>query len=307
MLKPQRLKPGDKIAIVAPASGFPREEFDRGILELRQLGFEPVFEQSVFERRHYVAGDAGVRARAFLNAWHDPDVRAILAVRGGYGSVHVLPFLDRDSLRRNPKAFIGYSDLTTVLAYLNTICGIVSFHGPMLERRLARGAAGYDRETFLRALSSTEPLGELDVRGVEVFNRGEARGMLVGGTVAQLAASLGTPFAFAPPEGCILFLEDVSERPYRLDRLLTQLQLSGIVGRASGIVLGEFVGCDEPGGEPTARDTLRDLLVDFAGPVIYGFPSGHTDGPSTTLPFGVLASVVATGTPRLVIEEAAVV
>jgi muramoyltetrapeptide carboxypeptidase len=306
MLKPPRLIPGDKIAVVAPASGFAREEFDRGIVELRELGFDPVFENSVFERHHYVAGSAEIRARAFLNAWNDPSVRALLAVRGGYGSVHILPYLDRDSLRRNPKAFIGYSDLTTVLAYLNTICGIVAFHGPMLDGRLARGVAGYDRNTFLRALTAAEPVGELETSGVEVFMKGDAKGVLVGGTVAQLAASLGTPFAFDPPEGCILFLEDVSERPYRLDRLLTQLRLSGILSRASGIVLGEFVGCDEPGGEPTARDTLKGLLSGFQGPVIYGVPSGHTSGPSVTLPFGVVARVVANEIPRLVIEEAAV-
>src|SRR5712691_9475116 len=130
MVKPKRLSSGDKVAVVAPASGFPREEFDKGIAELRQLGFDPVFEESVFSRAEYVAGEGDVRAGAFLKAWRDPSVRALIAVRGGYGSVHLLPYFDRDVLRQDPKPFVGYSDLTTVLTYLTLGCGMTSFHGP---------------------------------------------------------------------------------------------------------------------------------------------------------------------------------
>jgi muramoyltetrapeptide carboxypeptidase len=306
MLKPQRLRSGDKVAVVAPASGFLREEFDKGIAELQQLGFEPVFEESVFARGHYVAGEGSMRAAAFLNAWRDPSVRAIVAVRGGYGSVHLLPYLDPHALRNDPKAFVGYSDLTTVLTYLTIGCGIVSFHGPMLDRRLGCGPSAYDRDSFMRALTSAEPLGQLNAPQLEIFQRGEASGVLVGGTMSQLVASLGTPYAFAPPKGHVLFLEDVEERPYRLDRMLTQLRFAGILDLASAVVLGEFVGCDEPRGEPLARDTLAALFKAFNGPVIFGFPSGHTAGPSITLPMGVQARVIATETPRLVIEEAGV-
>ena len=294
------------MAVVAPASGFPRDEFDKGIAELQRLGFEPMFEESVFDREHYVAGDSRVRADAFARAWRDPSIRAIIAVRGGYGSVHLLPYLHREELQRDPKAFIGYSDLTSLLTFLTTGCGIVSFHGPMLDRRLGGGSEAYDEDTFLRALTSAEPLGELGGASLETFVAGEACGVLVGGTLAQLAASLGTPFAFTPPMGHVLFLEDVGERPYRLDRMVTQLRLAGILDLASAIVLGEFIGCDEPQGEPPARATLAALLRDFKGPVIYGFPSGHTSGPALTLPFGVRARVVAGASPRLVIEEAGV-
>jgi muramoyltetrapeptide carboxypeptidase len=307
MVKPMRLRSGDKVAVVAPASGFPREEFDKGIAELRHLGFDPIFEESVFSRTDYVAGGADVRAGAFLNAWRDPSVRALIAVRGGYGSVHLLPYLDCDVLRQDPKPFVGYSDLTAVLSHLTLGCGITSFHGPMLDRRLGHGINAYDRDTFLRALTTAEPLGELTAPGLEIVRKGEAGGVLVGGTLTQLVASLGTPYAFAPPKGHVLFLEDVGERPYRLDRMLTQLRLAGILDSASAIVLGEFIGCDEPPhGEPGGRATLAGLLKDFNGPVMFGFPSGHTVGPSVTLPFGVTARVVASGTPRLVIEEAGV-
>jgi muramoyltetrapeptide carboxypeptidase len=307
MLKPERLRSGDKVAVVAPASGFPREEFDKGVAELRRLGFEPVFDDSVFDRAEYVAGTPRVRADAFLRAWRDPSIRALIAVRGGYGSVHLLPYLEKDDLRRQPKAFIGYSDLTSMLAFLTTGCGIVSFHGPMLDRRLGGGAAAYDEDTFMRALTTAEPLGELSAASVETLNAGDASGVLVGGTMRQLVASLGTPFAFAPPKGHVLFLEDVTERPYSLDRMVTQLRLAGILDLASAIVLGEFPGCDEPGESgPLARATMAGLLKEFHGPVLYGFPSGHTAGPLMTLPFGVKARVVAGAKPRLVIEEAGV-
>lgn len=307
MLKPQRLRPGDKVAIVAPASPFARDEFDKGVAEIQRLGFEPVFEESVFAQHGgYLSGDARLRARAFLNAWHDPSVRALIAVRGGYGSVHVLPFLESEDLRRTPKAFIGYSDLTTVLSYLTGSCGIVSFHGPMLDRRLSRGIDAYDRDSFIGALTSTEPLGELGGSSLETVNKGEAAGLLMGGTLAQLVASLGTPYAFTPPPGHVLFLEDVGERPFRIDRMLTQLRLAGVLDRASAVVLGAFVDCDEPGGALGAQPVLADLLKDFKGPVVRGFPSGHTRSPFVTLPFGVRARVVANGNPRVIIEEAGV-
>jgi muramoyltetrapeptide carboxypeptidase len=307
MLKPTRLRSGDKVAVISPASPFVREEFDKGIAELRQLGFDPVFEESVFAQHGgYLSGEGSVRANAFLEAWRDPSIRALIAVRGGYGSAHLLPYLEKHDLRQSPKAFIGYSDLTTVLAYLTTGCGIVSFHGPMLDRRLGRGIDAYDRDTFVRSLTSTEPLGELMAPALETFGKGEAVGLLMGGTLKQLVTSLGTPFAFKPPKGYVLFLEDIAERPYAIDRMLTQLRLAGILDAASGIVLGEFPGCDEPQGQPSARGVLADLLGGFNGPVVYGFPSGHTAGPFVTLPFGVQARVVASGHPRVIIEEAGV-
>ena len=271
------------------------------------LGFEPVFDESVFAvHGGYLSGHSGLRAEAFLKAWRDPSIAALIAVRGGYGSVHLLPFLDQHDLRETPKAFVGYSDLTSVLSYLTTANDIVSFHGPMLDRRLGRGTAAYDRDTFMRALTSDEPLGELAPPALETVRRGEAAGLLMGGTLAQIAASLGTPYAFAPPKGYVLFLEDVAERPYRLDRMVTQIRLAGVLDAASAVVLGEFIECDEPRGGPSARTVLEELFEDFSGPVLYGFPSGHTAGPLITLPFGVRARVVGNGRPRVIIEEAGV-
>jgi muramoyltetrapeptide carboxypeptidase len=307
MRKPRALTSGDRIAVVAPASAFDAHEFHAGVRELATLGFEPVYDESVFERqREYLAGSAETRAAAIRRAWTDPSIAALVAVRGGFGSAHVLPLLDAAELQRTPKAFIGFSDITTLLTYLTLGCDLVSFHGPMLEFRFARGEDGYDRQTFERALCRPEPMGELSPPGVEVIRPGEAAGMLVGGTLTQLLASLGTPFAFAPPPGCVLFLDEVGERPYRLDRMMTQLAQTGLLARASAIVLGELPRCDEPTGNVLGRSVMTDLLADFPGPVLIGFPSGHTEGPTLTLPFGVRARVIAGPTPRLVIEEAAV-
>lgn len=306
MRRPRALRPGDRVAIVAPASPFARDEFDAGVAELRTLGFEVVYDESVFERTGYVAGSAETRASAFTRAWMDPSIAALVAARGGYGSVQLLPLLD-PAMGDRPKPFVGYSDNTSILSWLTLTCGVVSFHGPMIEGRFARGEAGYDRDTFTRCLCRSEPPGEIGHPQMETLHAGEAAGMLIGGTLAQITASLGTPYAFDPPSGCVLFFEEVAERPYRIDRMLTQLRLSGILGRASALVFGEMARCDEPGGNPAARQVVAELTAGFPGPVLYGLPSGHTAGPTLTLPFGVRARVLTLPRPRLVIEEAAVV
>jgi muramoyltetrapeptide carboxypeptidase len=306
MRKPRALAAGDRLAIVAPASPFTREEFDGGLQEIRRLGFVPVYDESVFARERYVAGTPVVRAAAIHAAWRDPAIAGVIGVRGGYGSAQLLPLLDRDEARRAAKPFIGYSDLTSVLTFLTLACDLVAFHGPMLAGRLGRGADGYDEDTFVRALCRREPVGELAPAGLEAVRPGEAGGVLLGGTLTQLLASLGTPYAFAPPDGYVLFLDEVGERPYRLDRMVTQLAQAGLLARASAVVIGELPKCDEPSGDPRARAVMADLFADFHGPVLIGFPSGHTVGPAMTLPFGVAARVLAGPRPRLVIEESAV-
>lgn len=304
--RPRALRSGDRIAVVAPASPFPRDTFEKGLDELRRLGFEPVFEQSVFEVDLYEAGSAETRAAALRNALADPSVRGVIAVRGGYGSVKLLPLLPPALVRQAAKPIIGYSDLTTLHAYCTGQCGLVAFQGPMLDSRLSRGEAAYDPDTFLRAVGHATPLGELRADGLETLQPGEAIGPLLGGTLTQLTASLGTPYAFDPPHGHVLWLEDVGERPYKLDRLLTQLRQAGILARASALVFGDMCDCDEPSGAPTARDAIVRQVAGFPGPVLYGFPSGHTPRRFVTLPLGVRARVVATDAPALVIDEAAV-
>jgi muramoyltetrapeptide carboxypeptidase len=307
MRKPRALRSGDRIAVIAPASGFARDQFEAGVAELRRLGYEPVYDDTVFARESYVAGDPALRAAAFRRAWMDDDIAALIAVRGGYGSVQILPLLDPAEVRRAPKSFIGYSDNTSILSWLTTRCGIVSFHGPMLEGRLAHGESAYDRDTFTRVLSIDQPAGEITHPSLEALLPGEAAGTLVGGTLTQLLASFRTPFEFDPPGGHVLFIDEVAERPYRLDRMLTQLRLSGCLAKASALVFGELPQCDEPSdGGVTARTVIARVLADFPGPMLFGLPSGHTTKACLTLPFGVRARVMAGTRPALVIEESAV-
>lgn len=306
LLKPPALRSGDRLAVIAPASPFDRQQFDLGIAELRDLGFDPVYDDAVFARQQYLAGPAAQRADALIRAWRDPAIAGIIAVRGGYGSVHLLPWLDPDEARRLPKVLLGYSDITSLHVWLTQHAGIVAFQAPMIEGRLARGVEGYDRSALLRTIGVPAPAGELDAGDLEVFRHGDASGPLYGGTLTQLAASLGTPWAFDPPPGHVLLLEDVGERPYRIDRLLTQLRFAGILDRAAAVVLGTYPECDEPDGSCTAREVLAALLAEFQGPVVFGVPVGHVDGPALTLPLGVVVRVLASNRPRVIVEEPAV-
>lgn len=306
MRKPRALRRGDRVALIAPASGFARGEFDAGLAELSSLGFSVTYEDSVFDRSAYTAGTPEVRAGALRRAWLDPGIAAIVAVRGGYGSVQLLPLLDPADFAQTAKPLIGYSDVTSLLVWLTLKCGVVSFHGPMVEGRFARGADGYDRSSFERTLMQTGPVGRIGTGQVTVVRPGRAAGLLIGGTMTQLAGSLGTPYAFDPPEGCVLFLDEVAERPYRIDRLYTQLKLAGIIGRAGALVFNELPRCEEPSGAPPIRDVVTDLTRDFRGPVLFGLPSGHTPGASLTLPFGLTARIDTADAPALFIDESAV-
>ena len=229
MLKPRALRPGDRIALVAPASPFPARSFDAGVAELRRLGYEPVYDESVFARQRYIAGDAALRADSVPpRLGRSVDRRADRGPRRLRQRPAAAAARRRRRSARTPKAFIGYSDNTSLLAWLTGQCGVVAFHGPMLEGRLAKGRPAYDRDTFTRVLTRAAPAG----RDRASAGRGAAPGRgapacCVGGTLTQLLASLGTPYAFDPPAGHVLFIDEVAERPYRIDRMLTQLRLAG--------------------------------------------------------------------------------
>jgi muramoyltetrapeptide carboxypeptidase len=308
LIKFRPVRKGSRVALVAPASPFDRAEFDRGVQEIRRLGLDPVWDEDVFERQAFTAGRPRVRVMALMRALDTLDADAVVSVRGGYGSVEVLPLLDTERVRNARTAFVGYSDVTSLHSYLGSVVGLASVHGAMLEGRLASGPEAYDPVSWLKSLSA-EPLGELAPEGLEVLSPGFpgiASGPLAGGTLTQLLASFGTPYEFQPPAGHVLFLDEVNERPYRLHRMLMQLRLSGRLQRAGAVIFGQLPGCDEPGGKVTARDVIRDVLQGFQGPVLFGFPSGHSTSPSLSVPLGV--QVRAVGNPHqpvVVFDEAA--
>jgi muramoyltetrapeptide carboxypeptidase len=304
LVKFRPVPPGGRIALVAPASPFERAQFDAGVAELRRLGFTAVYDDSVFDRLPLTAGTAETRARAIMRAFERPDADAVIAVRGGYGSAEVLPLLDAEAIRRSRRAFVGYSDLTAMHAFLGAAAGVASVHGSMLEGRFGEGPSRYDSATFLGSLSDC-PLGTLTPAGLETVNPGEASGPIFGGTLTQLLASFETPHVFRPPAGHVLFLEDIGERPYRVHRMLTQWRLSGRFASTAAIVFGQFVKCEEPAGGVTVLDVVREFARDFPGPVLFGFPSGHTTSPTISMPFGVRVRVIGGPAPAVVFEEAA--
>lgn len=306
MIKPRAVRPGDRVAIVSPASPFSRDDLERGVAELRQLGYDAVYDESIFEKALFTSGSAQTRAAAFRRAWSDASIGALIAVRGGYGSVQLLPVFNSWAPQQTPKLFIAYSDNTSLLSWLTCQCGMTALHGPMLEGRLAHGEAGYDRTSLLGLMRGDVKGLELEPPGLVIIREGEAAGPLFGGTMTPLVSSLGTPYAFNPPGGTILFLEDVNERPYRIDRMLTQLRQSGILARAAGLVFGEMRGCDDHRGGASVRDVIHALAADCAGPVLMGFPSGHTTGPCWTLPLGVRVRVRTRPRALVVVEESPV-
>jgi muramoyltetrapeptide carboxypeptidase len=287
-VRPNALRVGDTVGIVAPSSGFVRDEFEAGCAELLRLGYQPFYLPSIFEREGYFAGSVERRINELHEMFARPEVKAILCARGGYGCNYLLPHLDLDLIRGNPKIFAGCSDVTTLLTYFCDAAGLVTFHAPMVAGDFAR-PGGTDEKIWLAAVSSGD-----DVRfsegGTTSLIEGEAEGVLYGGCLSLLCASLGTLYEIHT-EGTILFLEDRAERPYRIDRMLMQLKLAGKFASVSGIVFGEMIDCNEPGKPDALQETIVRILNDLRIPIAFGLKSGHVSGGALTLPFGVRATL----------------
>ncbi|HUI84210.1 MAG TPA: LD-carboxypeptidase [Candidatus Binatia bacterium] len=303
-IHPPALRPGDTVGIIAPASGFRSDDFEAGCAELLRLGYRPFYLPSIFQRQQYFAGSAERRIRELHEMVARPDVKAILCARGGYGCNYLLPHLDLDLIRANPKIFAGCSDVTTLLTWLCDAAALVTFHAPMVAGDLAR-PGGFDQTSWLTALSSGDGyLREFDAGEVEPLAEGTAEGVLYGGCLSLLCASLGTPYEIRT-QGTILFLEDRAERPYRIDRMLMQLHLAGKFDGVQGIVLGEMIDCAEPGvPDSSLHQVVMRILAGLRIPVAFGLKSGHVSGGSITLPFGVRAKLSVGKTVTLAYEAA---
>ena len=283
--KPRALRAGDVVRVVAPASSFDPEQLAAGLLVLRSWGFEPRHRADIFERRGYFAGSPSRRADELHEAFEDADATAIFAVRGGYGAATALPLLDPARLRA-PKVVVGCSDLTALLGWLIQEAGTVAFHGPMVGS-LGRGddEVGAQRLRSLLTTPGRAPdlPSALPTAAEWCLSPGVARGRAVGGSLSVFASLCGTPWQIRTG-GAVLFLEDVGERPYRIDRLLVQLEQAGAFAGAAGVVLGDFTGCDDRDG-PTARDAIDRVLRGLSIPVLAGVPFGHGN-PNLAFPLG---------------------
>jgi muramoyltetrapeptide carboxypeptidase len=292
-LKPRSLRPGDTLGIVAPASYFVRQDFDAGCEALRGLGYKLVFEDSIFDRDLYFAGKAERRARELEAMFTRQDVNAIFCARGGYGANYLLPLLDIETIAAHPKAFVGYSDITSLMTYLNDAAGLVTFHGPMIAKDFAR-QDGIEPGSWAAALAAADPNFNFAAHSaMQVLARGSAEGILYGGCLSMLAASLGTPYEIHT-ENTLLFVEDVATKPYQIDRMLMQLKLAGKFTGVRGIIFGEMLDCLQPGNSAYAlQEVIMRIVGDLGVPTVYGLRSGHVSRSNITLPLGVSARLEA--------------
>lgn len=268
--RPRALKRGDRVAVIAPASGFERAAFEAGVA-LIGARYRAEYTPGVFARRRYLAGDDTRRFAELTGALADTRVRAVFCARGGYGATRLLAQLKGCAPPREPKALIGFSDITALHLWLLK-SGQVSIHAPVLTQlgRLPQATC----ERLFTLLESASPAPAL--RGTASYVGGVAEGPLLGGNLSVFSRMLGTPFMPAL-EGAILMLEDQGERPYRLDRIWTHLELAGVFARVRGIALGMFTGCEESGADYSSADVLRELAESTGLPCAAGFPIGHGD------------------------------
>jgi muramoyltetrapeptide carboxypeptidase len=292
IIKPAALRRGDKIAMVAPASSFNREAFLLGCDRLRQMGYEPVYSQNIFDRDIYFAGSVERRAQEFHEFWRREDIAALICVRGGYGSNYLLEKLDYGLIAAQPKILLGCSDITSLLTAIHDRTGLIGFHGPMVAKDIADGT--FDEASWKSALEG-ESNWSVPTSGIEVLRAGRAAGRLYGGCLSMLVASLGTPYEIQT-EDCILFIEDIAEKPFRIDRMLTQLRLAGKLEKVRGFVFGEMLDCAPPKGETyTLQQVIMRALEPYNVPIVYGLKSGHVSSGNITLPIGVQTELKAEG------------
>ncbi len=305
LIKPQRLRPGDTIGIVAPASDVDPRRLSAGVAELVRLGFKANHLDSILDKDRYTAGSDERRARELEAMFFDPEVKAVIAARGGYGCVRLLSHLDERRLARHPKIFMGYSDITSLLVYFERNLGWVTFHGPMVTREFAAGEGHYDRAWLAKALMQDIPAGTIPLEGTTVIHPGRVRGRLTGGCLPMLTASLGTRYEFSS-DGAILFLEDYASKPYQIDRMLMQLKLAGKFNHARAVVFGEMTDCQQhPEQGYSILDVITEVMQDIDLPMLFGVRSGHSDWGNIVLPFGVEVTVDC-DRRELTVEEPAV-
>ncbi len=283
--RPPRLKPGDTLGVAAPAGPFEIDSFQQGMQVLRDMGFRLEIPEGVYKRNGFLAGADNERAAILNRLFADPDVRGIICARGGYGSTRLEPFLDWELIRANPKVFMGFSDITVLHHLIVTRGCLATFHGPM-GTTLAK-APEDTRQAFMRALTAAEPV-TIDAGTDGVVRPGEGRGPVAGGNLAMICHLLGTPLQ---PDfsGCLLFMEEVNEAPYRIDRMLQQMKLAGCFRSVRGIFFGDFVDC---GAKDTIEAIISEWFADSAFPVLTGFAIGHGRR-NLTLPMGLTAQLTS--------------
>lgn len=283
LIKPQKLQKGDTIAIAAPASPFDTLEFENGVKFLKSLGFNVLYREDIFSKKGYLAGSDERRASELMEHLCNPEVKALLFARGGYGCQRIIPLLDEKKIKNHPKIILGYSDISTLLIYLYEKISWVTFHGPVVAKGMGNTFGNRGKESLLRALTQTDPLGKIEDEKIRFIREGNAEAPLIGGCLSLLITNLKSSYELNT-DGKILFIEDTNEKPYAIDRMLTQLKLAGKFDKIKGFVFGPFQNSTENEDEIIA--VILDVLKGIDVPIAFAFPSGHLED-SMTIPLGV--------------------
>lgn len=289
MIKPKPLKPGDKIALIAPSSPTTEEIVKLSVKSMENLGLKVVVGQSCKSQYGYLSGNDEIRARDINYMFADKSIAGIFAIRGGYGSVRLLDKLDYKMIKKNPKIFSGYSDVTAIHNMLNQKCNFITFHAPMPATEICKGLDAYTLEYFKNNIFKSEPLGilkNIETVKMETLCEGIANGRLTGGNLSLICSTIGTEYEI-DTKGKILFLEDVDEYLYKIDRMILQLKQSNKFKEANGIILGSWNDCVAPKGKEslTLKEIFEELIVPENKPIIYDICCGHSL-PTMTLPLG---------------------
>ena len=281
--KPPRLCRGDLIGVVSPAAAVPAESLRRGCAELERLGFTVRVGPHALDRHRFLAGSDRDRADELTAMFQDPAVRAIFCSRAGYGSGRLLPLLDFPALARTPKIFLGFSDVTLLLNAFVQQAGLGCFHGPVVAGEFANDISPRSLSHLFGLLMTGA--GEERLAFPTAVRDGVAEGQLLGGCLSLLVTTLGTPFT-PDTAGAVLFIEDVGEKPYRIDRMLTHLKQAGKLDHLAGVIFGAMSGCLGDGNDPALLlSVIADVFSDYSYPVGFGLPAGH-GGENLALPLG---------------------
>ena len=315
IIKPPKLKEGDTIGLIAPGSFIREDELNESVKNLEALGFKVYYSDNILIRDGYLGGSDEVRAGELNFMFREEKIRGIVCARGGYGCARILPMLDYDAIIHNPKPLIGYSDVTALLTGIFNKTGLVCFHGPVGISTFNEFSIYNFRNVLMEAgdlfeMNCYEDNSENESYRITPIRTGEAAGELIGGNLSIITSLEGTPYGF-DTKGKIIFLEEVGEEPYRIDRMLTHLRLSGKLQQAAGIALGVFKNCEVKSQDPSFKtsfnlmEVLNDRLYDLGIPVIYGMSFGHISN-KFTLPVGIMANLNVLNRTLTLLESAVI-
>lgn len=309
LIKPKKLRFGDTLGVVAPSSpSYEEERIEMGKRNLEEMGFKIKMGKSCYSKYGYLSGRDDIRANDINEMFSDNEVDGIICLRGGYGTPRILDKIDYENIKRNPKVFVGYSDITAIHIAINKFCDLVTFHGPMVTEMNDKFHQ-FSKESLLKAIMEStvertiiNPNGE----SIKTIYKGCAEGILVGGNLSLISSTIGTPYEI-DTKGKILFIEEINEEPYKVDRMMTQLKLAGKFNDSAGIILGDWNKCvpEEPERSLELLQVFEDILIPLKKPTIYNLQSGHCK-PMITLPLGVEVFMDA-GKGEVIIKESGVI